>query len=250
MWQNSAKPYVKAFSLENLASAFQKARIHPFDTSKICKEQLAPSTIYPASSETSNNQATDAETVNLNMSPVETNKENTPVNDFLKNLKIQTVNEKPKRRKFTPPFKVLGNLESESNHIHLQIQHDNRNDKVQKAKALKKTIPTQQLKQDIRKVAAATPSPVAGPSRRPPPSPPTASDDPSLLDESSEEEDEEPCCVCGYTFPPQLRGISSLVILKWAQCDTCMKWVHLAFCTPVRVVRSNSKFVCPLCPEE
>jgi len=50
------------------------------------------------------------------MSPVETNKENTPpVNDFLKNLKIQTVKEKPKRRKFTPPFKVLGNLASESN---------------------------------------------------------------------------------------------------------------------------------------
>jgi len=40
----SAKPYVKAFSPENLASAFRKAGIYPFDTSKICKEQLAPST--------------------------------------------------------------------------------------------------------------------------------------------------------------------------------------------------------------
>jgi len=93
---------VKAFLPENLARAFRKAGIHPFDTSKICEEQLALSTIYPVSSETPNSQATEAETFNMNMISVETNKENNPsVNDFLKNLKIQTLKEKPNLIKST-----------------------------------------------------------------------------------------------------------------------------------------------------
>ena len=42
----TAKPYVKAFSPENLSSAFKKAGIFPFNSSVITPEQVAPSIIY------------------------------------------------------------------------------------------------------------------------------------------------------------------------------------------------------------
>ena len=44
----TAKPYVKAFSPENLSSAFKKAGIYPFSSAVITPEQVAPSLIYRA----------------------------------------------------------------------------------------------------------------------------------------------------------------------------------------------------------
>jgi hypothetical protein len=75
---------------------------------------------------------------------------------------------------------------------------------------------------------------------------------PINLDESSsdDEVDDDPCCVCGKSFPPQLRGIQPLVIVKGGQCDGCKHWVHLKYCTDVRVLRRGSSFHCKHCPEE
>ena len=41
----TAKTYVKAFSPENLSSAFKKAGIYPFNSAVITPEQVAPSLI-------------------------------------------------------------------------------------------------------------------------------------------------------------------------------------------------------------
>ena len=65
--------------------------------------------------------------------------------------------------------------------------------------------------------------------------------DPSSLNKSSEEEDEEPCSVCGCNLSPKLRGISSLVILKWTFSAICMTWVHFTYSAFVRVVRKLNK---------
>ncbi|KAH3815081.1 hypothetical protein DPMN_143600 [Dreissena polymorpha] len=60
-------------------------------------------------------------------------------------------------------------------------------------------------------------------------------------------DDTVPCCVCKQITPPDLSLHQHLKIVNWAQCDICDGWVHLAFCTTVRVVRRHSDFVCPKC---
>ncbi|KAH3854394.1 hypothetical protein DPMN_096935 [Dreissena polymorpha] len=58
-------------------------------------------------------------------------------------------------------------------------------------------------------------------------------------------DDTLPCCVCKQITPPDLSLHPHLKIVNWAQCDKFNGWVHLAFCTTVRVVRRQSEFVCP-----
>jgi hypothetical protein len=72
--------------------------------------------------------------------------------------------------------------------------------------------------------------------------------------ESEDEEEEESncneedlCCVCMKMSPPSLKDSLDLKIVNWAKCDKCSHWVHLAFCSTVRVVRRHSSFVCPHC---
>ena len=80
----------------------------------------------------------------------------------------------------------------------------------------------------------------------------------NLSQSSSDDDadDEEVCCVCGRFSPADLASCTSLVILKWAQCDgvragvPCKHWVHLGFCTPIRVIRRGDKFFCKHCISE
>ena len=44
----TSKPYVKAFSLENVSSAYKKAGIYPFNSEVITPEQVVPSLINRA----------------------------------------------------------------------------------------------------------------------------------------------------------------------------------------------------------
>lgn len=62
--------------------------------------------------------------------------------------------------------------------------------------------------------------------------------------------EEEKCCVCGLFIPTGIRNSVSLVFTKWAKYDLCDHWVHLIYCTEVRVVRRGDSFVCPHCKEE
>ncbi|XP_060553673.1 uncharacterized protein LOC132714771 [Ruditapes philippinarum] len=73
--------------------------------------------------------------------------------------------------------------------------------------------------------------------------------DPVVVDFDSEDEiiDDVPCCVCGKTTPPTLRNNPDIKIVSWAQCDNCSHWVHLRFCTEIRVVRRHSNFKCIHC---
>ena len=53
----------------------------------------------------------------------------------------------------------------------------------------------------------------------------------------SEISEDEKCCVCKKFMPDEARKSVSLIFTKWAQCDRCDHWVHLIYCTSVRVVR-------------
>ena len=66
-------------------------------------------------------------------------------------------------------------------------------------------------------------------------------------DESETTDPKDLCCKCKRFQPAELRNIDTLIFVSWAQCTypDCYHWVHLRFCTPVRVVRTHSKFWCP-----
>ncbi|KAH3866262.1 hypothetical protein DPMN_029321 [Dreissena polymorpha] len=73
----------------------------------------------------------------------------------------------------------------------------------------------------------------------------------AALDDSqnSTDTEEDLCCVCHKRFPAALKGCTSLVIVKWGQCDQCGHWVHLMFCTSVSVLRRDSEFRCIHCQQ-
>ena len=66
--------------------------------------------------------------------------------------------------------------------------------------------------------------------------------------DTSEEEigEEEKCIVC-KKFSPDTSKFPFIIIVKWGCCDRCNGWVHLAFCSPVRVLRCGAPFLCPVC---
>ena len=73
------------------------------------------------------------------------------------------------------------------------------------------------------------------------------SDVSSSEDESeSQMPDKDKCCVC-KKFYVRPADVYKIAITNWAECDICGHWVHLAYCTPVRVVRKETHFTCPCC---
>lgn len=70
-------------------------------------------------------------------------------------------------------------------------------------------------------------------------------------DTDSEDEceitEEEKCCVCHKFTPDAIRQSVSIIFTKWVSCDNCPHWVHLAYCTPRRVVRRGDTYLCPHC---
>ena len=69
-------------------------------------------------------------------------------------------------------------------------------------------------------------------------------------DSESEEEitEDEKCIIC-KKFSPDISKFPYIFIVKWGCCDRCNGWVHLAFCTHVRVLRCGAPFLCPICEE-
>lgn len=66
-------------------------------------------------------------------------------------------------------------------------------------------------------------------------------------DTDSDSDDDECCCVCSRRSPPNIDKFPQLKIINWASCDKYGHWVHLAYCTLVRVVRRHTSFLCPHC---
>lgn len=68
--------------------------------------------------------------------------------------------------------------------------------------------------------------------------------------EFSEDDDQEPCCVCGKVYADEIQQSTYVIFVNWAQCDKCGHWVHLTYCSSVRVIRIGDTFLCPHCIEE
>ncbi|XP_060573021.1 uncharacterized protein LOC132730954 [Ruditapes philippinarum] len=250
----TSKPYLKALCPENLISSFRKTGIYPFSDCTIKESQIAPSSIYPSVPDVS---AVDPQPQCLQCSPRQTNvpintqetdKENipegvlSPRSIFFKSKTITGISDpsrKP-RKKFVPPF-LAGSLSKPNNITVLQAK---------KPKANQATI-TDNSSQSVRSVSKSSTTKAVPPSsskQLPHPGPSAYCVISSEAETESGSEDESSnCCVCHKFSPPALKQCTSLVIVKWAQCDKCHHWTHLSFCTEVRVVRRHSEFLCPHC---
>ena len=206
--------------------------------------QTAPSTIYPVNDVSTNQDDNEPSmTIAIEQSTVNTNKNVNTEIDYLKSRLITTVKQRP-RKKYIPPPTVTGNLLSDSNVITLREQEEKR-----KSKNVEKPTKSKEKSLEMREQSSKN--------SRPPKSKPKPctsgvqskhiidQQEEAPLDESqnSTDTEEDMCCVCHKRFPAALSGCTSLVIVKWGQCDQCGHWVHLRYCTSVSVLRRDSEFV-------
>lgn len=203
----SSRAYLKAFSPANLVSAFRKTGVFPLQKSQIQATKLMPSTIYKDDQE---------------LIPAEDEQVTKKTNgdQFLEQRKIVAVKAAAsKKRKFITPS-VVGDLSSSKN---LEI--------LESRPASKKSL----------KFPRSSPVPCCS-KENIPPSP--ENDHNNTLSES---DDEELCCVCKRRMPPEIKLAYVLEFARWAQCDECDHWTHLKYCTQVKVIRRESRFLCPHC---
>ena len=68
----------------------------------------------------------------------------------------------------------------------------------------------------------------------------------NMSDTEDENVDESDCCcICKSFYPPQNKHLDHIVIVNWGQCSHCSDWNHFSFCSPIRVLRRHSIFLCP-----
>ncbi|KAH3798267.1 hypothetical protein DPMN_151864 [Dreissena polymorpha] len=149
----TAEPFTKAFCTENITSAFRKYGIYPFNASAITHVQTAPSSIYPNAhieesdpvSEVVSAPRTESDPESEMVAAPRTESdlvsqvvaarrtESDPVSEvaaaprtgtdtatlFLNSRKIKQVVQRPEK-KFIPPVKIVGNLQTETNTISLR----------------------------------------------------------------------------------------------------------------------------------
>jgi hypothetical protein len=233
----TSRPYAKSFSPDNIISAFRKSGIYPFDKNIITEHQTAPSTIYLDEERGDADVAPLAEQVETETS----NKEpTTTAKSFLENRTITHIVQRPKK-KFTPPLKVIGNLMSEKNTDilkSLQVKKPSNNSKaVDRTNIVASLITVSNQTSQI-----TSPKPSTATCHDASPAHNISSPDDSIYDDL--------CCACRQSLPPQLVNFPDVKLIKWGQCDVCKHWVHLAHCTPVKVLRRGSTFRCIHCPEE
>ena len=277
----TAKPYVKAFSPENLSSAFKKAGIYPFNSAVITPEQVAPSLIYreenveqeqatesDADSDSTINYSTIADSQpiipendlqpcqqrNISSAPVQEISEN-----FFSARNITVVKQRPKR-KFIPPF-IAGSLLKKNNQDILNtISKKSKTTKTvsEKSKSKSVKINTSSKKPSNVNVVKKVSKVSSKKSVEPVPSTSgTSMRKGAPLDLSSEDsyegdsdvfnEDDELCCVCNKWEPKKLQQCAAFVIAKWAKCDYCPHWTHLIYCSKVKFVRFKEEFRCTHC---
>ncbi|KAH3738749.1 hypothetical protein DPMN_045392 [Dreissena polymorpha] len=119
----TAKPFTKAFCTENIVSAFRKSGLYTFCESTITDVQTAPASIYP------NADNDESGPVSEVVAALRT--ETDPATLFLNARKITQVVQRPKK-KFVPPVKIVGNLNTEANADSLRRQQATMESKAQK----------------------------------------------------------------------------------------------------------------------
>lgn len=214
----SSKAYNKALTPDNLIASFKKTGIYPLQRHAITPEKTAPSTIY---------QSTDTSQPSTETTQT-----------FLDSRKITQPVTSEKKRKHQS---ITGNLMSPSkNNVLKDITNTSEPSKKKQSKQSKFQPPYKQS------TSYKSPIPTS-------PKPSTSGlhqhlD--SFSDDQSEIAEEDLCCVCKKIQPEAMCLKYTVEFVKWGQCDQCNHWVHLKYCSSVKILRRKDSFFCPCCENE
>ncbi|XP_052283399.1 uncharacterized protein LOC127880180 [Dreissena polymorpha] len=203
--------YAKALSASNLQASFRKTGIHPYNPSVVDASHFKPSEVLHSSPA---------------MPAPQSDAQPTAKEFFKGKVAVPKPNDsKTIKRKYLSTI-VSGRAITEDSVLEKVRDHEQSKHKKKSA--------TQQDHQP-------GPSGSASQSRV----------DQSAMSESDQDDsDTDVCCVCNLFTPVEVHNSAFVVFVKWVQCDKCEHWVHLIFCTQVRVVRRGDKFLCPHCATE
>jgi hypothetical protein len=219
------KVYLSTLNPSNIQVAFKKSGVFPFNPNVIAPESTASSTAFahPAACEPeiSSEHSLSAETFLENRG-----------GQILKNVKTA------KARKTLG--KVVGGKAITEPEVFNAVKEHVQSQKRQ-AKPSIKTVKAKKAKSKVN--INLSKSPVPGPSCL------NRCEDLSDSDESDSSDipDSDKCIVCHEFYPQNRNKYPYLTIVKWGRCDKCDGWVHLTFCSEVRVLRLGDTFLCPNC---
>ncbi|XP_041360715.1 uncharacterized protein LOC121376969 [Gigantopelta aegis] len=225
------KAYCAALTPANLQSSFRKTGIYPFHRDVIQPSTFLPSAVLSNNMESENESQTRA-TVNCedNSSKCKT--------FFTTAEEVITRKPKPTKKRKVLSAVVSGKAITED--LVLEDIREHQKNKQNKEGLQKRKCTKSKKTEDSPK-----------PSTSGILFPPSANTKQQLEDEDdTSEESDDPsdlCCKCKKSQPDEYKHCVSLCFVSWAQCTypACQHWVHLKFCTPVRVVRRHSEFWCP-----
>ncbi|XP_061186996.1 uncharacterized protein LOC133195149 [Saccostrea echinata] len=236
----ACKAYTKALSPENIQSGFRRTGIYPLCKDAVPSRYLVPAEVFKGLATEIRNESQE------NERGFEQKKEEN-VENYV--VKLQQKENHLKEKKSAGEMKVRKTMSkivsgreiSESVYQRMK-DHANSQRKQEKDIGSKKHQRT-----SLKKNAHLDDIP--GPSTMNL----TVSEDLQNSSDSDSDVEMDPsklCCICKKFQPDELKRCISLVFVKWAQCDKCSHWVHLIYCSPIRVVRRNDQFFCPHCNAE
>ncbi|XP_041372513.1 uncharacterized protein LOC121385794 [Gigantopelta aegis] len=227
----ACKAYCSALTPVNLQASFRKTGIYPFNRSVLKPSNFLPATVF---SSTKIARQQESGTVTTDVSPSQCNK------FFRSAEEAITRNARPTKKRKVLSAVVGGKAITEDDILENIQKHQ---EQQQKKKPLPKRKPTKPRPTN-NTTDSQMPS-TSGVSSRPKANRHVAND--SDTSDEEPEDSNDLCCKCKRMQPEEFRHCVSLCFVSWAQCThpSCNHWVHLKFCTSVRVVRRNSEFWCP-----
>ncbi|XP_053403259.1 uncharacterized protein LOC128558349 [Mercenaria mercenaria] len=230
------KAYTSSLSASNIQSAFKHCGVYPFNPNVVPDSALAPASVFrPAPDTTENHEQEQALAVDDC---------NTDARLFLEKRGGEILKHVPVKKVRNTLSKVVSGKPITEQIVYEKIkEHVKSNAKPSLKKKQtapgKRVVAADKKKTNLKKTHTVT---------EPIPSTSGIQAAQTEYSSSSESEDDtDVCCICQKFHPEELKNCISLTIVSWACCDKCNGWVHLGFCSPVRVIRRGDSFLCPKC---
>jgi DDE superfamily endonuclease/helix-turn-helix, Psq domain len=243
----ACRVYTKALSSENAQSAFRRTGIFPLNKNAIPSESLLPAEVYQSDPLSDDSQATVEGGITEAAACCDSTDDPFTVLDS-KESQLKKVKREKERKPRNTMSKIVAGKEVTPLVLSKMKIHESMGKKSKKEQH--EEIQCNEKKKKQKSVTLEN-SMQPGPSHIN-----LVCDTPSISSDSDSEDEQSLCCVCKKFTPAELRNSVSVVFTKWAQCDgfrnglPCLHWVHLIYCTPVRVIRKGDTFLCPHCKEE
>jgi hypothetical protein len=229
----ACKVYAATLSPSNIQAAFKKCGIYPYNPTVISDSLVAPSLSFTATSSDAPQKPT---------SDDDKENEQSKEREFLECKGGQILqNVKTAKVRKTLSKVVAGKPITDDNvlqQIKTHIESQSSGSKRKSSTPLSTSTAVPGPSNIVTKKKKAQPKKAA----------PVQLD--SSSDSDSDAADDERCSVCNRFYPKEMSSLNYLKIVSWGKCDKCSSWVHLQFCTNVKVIRRGDKFLCPGCDKE